>query len=300
MTTPAWLDRDVWPYEPHYADVGDGRMHYVDVGQGPVVILSHGTPTWAFEWRHVIRALSAHYRVIAPDHLGFGLSERPAEAGYRPEDHAARFRRFVDGLGLDRFTLVAHDYGGPIAIPTALDLADRLDGLVLLNTFLWGFDEDPETRNVGWLAGTALFRFLYGYFNLSVKVIAPSAWGDRNKLTPAIQAQYLAPWPDVDGRQRVLWALAKGLSGSGAFYKAQYERLSAIRDVPTLIVWGMKDSAFKPTQLAKWRTALPNARVVEIANAGHWPHEEEPEQVNDAISAFLATGSAPSGGSRAR
>ena len=89
MTAPAWLDTAEWPWEPRYMDVGDHRMHYVDVGSGPVVLLSHGTPTWAFEWRHVIRGLSGRFRVIAPDHLGFGLSDRPA-AGYRPEDHAPR------------------------------------------------------------------------------------------------------------------------------------------------------------------------------------------------------------------
>jgi haloalkane dehalogenase len=282
-----WIDREAWPWEPRYADVGEGRLHYVDVGDGPPVVLAHGTPTWGFEWRHVIRALSPRYRVIVPDHLGFGLSDRPRDAGYRPEDHARRFRRFVDGLGLDRYALVVHDFGGPFALPAALDDPSRVAALVVTNSFLWGLADDPDFRWPARLAGTALFRLLYGYANLSVRVIAPSAWGDRAKLTPAIQAQYLAPWPDVDGRQRVLWALASSMTRSTAFFEAQRALLPRVAHVPTLLAWGMKDSAFRPTVLARWRTLVPHAEVVELADAGHWPHEEEPERFSAALLAFL-------------
>src|SRR5688572_15338297 len=110
----SWVDREAWPWEGRMVDVGEGRMHVTEVGQGPPILLVHGTPTWSFEWRHVIRELSKTHRCIAPDHLGFGLSDRPADAGYRPEDHARRLQRLVEVLGLERFTLVVHDYGGPI------------------------------------------------------------------------------------------------------------------------------------------------------------------------------------------
>lgn len=278
-----WLDRTAWPWPARYADVGDGRMHYVDVGEGPVVLLSHGTPTWAFEWRHVIGALSRTHRVIAPDHLGFGLSERPAGAGYRPEDHAVRFRRFVDGLALDRFSLVVHDYGGPIALGTAIELADRVDHLAVLNSFLWSFEDDRAMWWTARLAGTALFRWLYAYASVSLEVIAPSAWGDRSKLTPEIQAQYRGPWPDPDGRARVQWKLAEGLLGSSAMFEDLWARRDALRAVPTLLAWGMKDSAFRPYHLDKWRAGFPHASVVEIPDAGHWPHEEAPAVVIAAL-----------------
>ena len=98
MSTPSWLDRAAWPHAPHFYAHDGGRLHYVDEGTGPPVVLAHGTPTWGFEWRHVIAGLRAEARLIAPDHLGFGLSDRPANAGYRPEDHAARFRAFMDAV----------------------------------------------------------------------------------------------------------------------------------------------------------------------------------------------------------
>jgi haloalkane dehalogenase len=276
---------DDWPWEPRFRDVGEGRMHYVDVGTGPTVVLVHGTPTSSYEWRHVIRALAGTHRVIAPDHLGFGRSDRP-DVGYRPEDHAERFRRFVTDL--DRFTLVVHDYGGPIALPVALDQPERIERLVIVNTWMWSLADDPKFRMPGWLAGTRLFRWLYGYANLSLRVIAPSAWGDRSKLTPDIQEHYLAAFPDPKSRMQVLWPLARALLGSTAFYDTLWAKRSALASVPALVVWGLKDSAFQPYLLGRWREALPHAEVVEIAGAGHWPHEEEPELVVAALQRFLS------------
>src|SRR5688500_4970681 len=81
MDTPLWLDRQAWPVAPRAVTVDGARLHYVDEGTGPLVVLVHGTPTWSFEWRHVIAALRPAYRVVAMDHLGFGLSDRPAGAG---------------------------------------------------------------------------------------------------------------------------------------------------------------------------------------------------------------------------
>jgi haloalkane dehalogenase len=138
------------------------------------------------------------------------------------------------------------------------------------------------------MAAGGIGRFLYRRLNASLKLIMPSAYGDRRKLTRAIQAQYLAPFRDADARERVLWALARALTGSAAFYDSLWQRRARLADMPTLVVWGMKDSAFRPDQLARWRSALPHATVVELAHAGHWPHEEAAEAVVDALRSFLA------------
>src|SRR5262245_50024589 len=116
---PSWLDRHAYPFASHSLSVPDGRMHYVDEGQGEPVLLVHGTPTWSFEFRNLIRRVSPFRRAIAPDHLGFGLSERPEAFEYTPEAHARALEAFVDRLGLSRFALVVHDFGGPIALPLA-------------------------------------------------------------------------------------------------------------------------------------------------------------------------------------
>jgi haloalkane dehalogenase len=110
---PGWVDRKAYPFEPRWLDVGEGRLHYVDEGVGPTILFVHGTPTWSFEYRHLIGGLKAKHRCVAVDHLGFGLSERPAGSAYTPEAHAHRLRAFVDKLGLNGFTLVVHDFGAP-------------------------------------------------------------------------------------------------------------------------------------------------------------------------------------------
>ena len=226
--------------------------------------------------------------MIALDHLGFGLSERPADASYTPEAHAARFRAFVDSLGLSRFTLVVHDFGGPIALPVALDDPGRVSRLVVLNSWMWSFAEDREMAR---RAAHGVRRVRPLHVPPPQRIAAP---GDAQRLRRPPQAdardprQYLAAFPDADSRERVLWALARALLGSSAFYDGLWRRRDQLAAIPALIVWGMKDSAFRPTQLARWRTALPQATVVELPGAGHWPHEEEPARVLSEVRSFTA------------
>ena len=291
MTPPAplpdWLDRQAYPFASHEMPLTAGRMHYVDEGTGDPILFVHGTPTWSFEYRHLIKALSPRYRCIAPDHLGFGLSERPANFPYTPEAHAAVLTEFVDRLDLDRITLVVHDYGGPIGLPLALARPSRIARLVLLNTWMWSFEDDADMVKKGKLAGGALGRWMYKHLNASLRLITPSAYGDRRKLTPEIHRQYLEVFRDKDARVLVLHALARAINGSSAYYDRLCQQASRLKDFPSLIVWGMKDSAFKPAQLDRWRALLPAAEVVQLSGAGHWPHEEEPDAVAAAVTSFL-------------
>ncbi|MEY4094049.1 MAG: Haloalkane dehalogenase [Acidobacteriota bacterium] len=279
------MDAD-YPFQPRTVSLAAGDMHYVDEGSGDAVLLVHGTPTWSFEYRHLIKALSTRHRCIAPDHLGFGLSSRPQGFAYTPEAHAEVLREFVERVGLDRFTLVVHDFGGPIGLPLALAANSPVARVVIINTWAWPLDDDPLAAGAR-VAGGPVGRFLYKYANASLRLIMPSAYGDKKKLAPQIHARYLDVFRDPNSRVLVLHALAKSLLGSSAYYQSLLDRMGELQERPVLIVWGMKDSAFKPHQLARWRSLLPKARVVEIAEAGHWPHEEAPAQVIDAIESVL-------------
>lgn len=287
VATPAWLDRTAYPFAPHWADLPFGRLHYVDEGRGDTLLFVHGTPTWSFEFRHLIKALSPQYRCVAPDHLGFGLSDRPQGAVYSPEAHGSRLEALVAHLGLDRFTLIVHDFGGPIGLPLALADPSRVTRLVLFNTWLWPFNDDPDLVRKARLAGGWLGRVLYKYANASLRLIMPSAYGDRTKLTPAIHRQYLEVFRDREARVQVLHALARALLQSRAFYADLYARIDRLRDRPTLIVWGLKDTAFLPPQLARWERHLAEADVLRLPLAGHWPHEEAPDEVVLAVERFL-------------
>lgn len=281
----SWVDRRRYPFASRYQPLKAGEMHYVDEGQGDVVLLVHGTPTWSFEYRHVIAGLSSRHRCIAPDHLGFGLSERPSAFAYTPEAHAAALAEFVERLGLKRFTLVVHDFGGPIGLPLALRPASPVARLVVLNSFAWPLNDDKLAGGAR-IAGGPIGRFLYKYANASQKLIMPSAYGDKKKLTPAIHQQYLEVFRDREARVQVLHALARALLQSRAHYQSLLDALPSLR-VPALLLWGMKDSAFQPYQLERWHALLPHAGVVRLDASGHWPHEEEPARVVEELQRFL-------------
>ena len=282
------IDRAQYPFTSRWMDLASGRMHYVDEGQGEPMLFVHGTPTWSFEWRHLIRAFAPTHRCIAPDHLGFGLSDRPREAAYTPEAHAERLSAFVERLAPGPLTLVVHDYGGPIGLPICLRHPERVKRLVLVNTWMWSFAGDRGMEGKARMAGGPLGRLLYRYANLSLRVIMPSSYGVRRRLTPAIHREYLERFPDAGSRGTVLWPLARALLASGAWYDSLWSERAKLSGRPALIVWGMKDPAFPPYQLARWREALPAARVAELPGAGHWPHEEEPERVVGELRTFLA------------
>ena len=290
------MERPDYPFASHFAPLMNGRMHYVDHGTGDAVVFAHGTPTWSYEFRHLIRALAPRWRCVAPDHLGFGLSDRPPGANYTPEAHAARFREFVDSLGLRTFALVVHDYGGPIALPLALEA--RVRRIVLINTWMWPLDDDPEMRTRARMVEGGVGRFLYRRLNLSLRVIMPGAYGDRRRLTREIHAQYLERFRDPKSRALVLWPLARAILGSSAYYASLWSRVDRLKAVPVQIIWGMKDTAFRPHLIPRWTAALPQARVLRLESAGHWPHEEAPTEVANAIAEFLS-GAPTSPGARA-
>jgi haloalkane dehalogenase len=287
IAPPEWLDREAYPFELRALQLPAGRMHYVDEGAGDPLLFVHGTPTWSFEFRHLIKGLAPAYRCIAPDHLGFGLSERPADFAYTPEAHADALERFVERLNLERFTLIVHDFGGPIGLPLALKAPSRVDRLISINTWMWPLDDDADMTRKAKLASGAVGRLLYKYANASLRILMPSAYGDRSKLTRAIHRQYLEIFRDRDARVRVLHALAKALIASRDHYASLLAKADRLRELPTLIVWGMKDIAFQPHHLARWQQLLPQAEVSRLRSAGHWPHEEDPEAVRRAIENFL-------------
>lgn len=286
---PDWLDRELFPFESRFLQTRWGRVHYVDEGprDGEVVLLVHGTPSWSFEYRHLIPVLARTRRVIAVDHLGFGLSERPTDFPYTPEAHTEVLREVVDGLNLTRFALAVHDYGGPIALPVAVSEPERISSLVVMNTWFWSLETDQEFLRLARFAASFVGRFLYRWFNASLRLIMPSAYADRRKLTPRIHGQYLAGFRSRDDRVRVLWALARALVASSPSFGRIWDGRARLGAIPTLIVWGLGDSALKPYMLERVREGLPHARVETLLGVGHWPQEEAPEDLARLVDGFL-------------
>lgn len=274
-----WFDTKAWPFEARFAEVPGGRMHYVDEGAGDPVVLVHGTPGWSFEWREVIPRLATRHRVVAMDHLGFGLSDRPAGWTYALADHTANLRALLDQLGVQRFTLVVHDFGGPVGLPLALE--GRATRLVLMNTWMWPLTLDPGFARQRWVLDTWLMHWMYRSLNFSARVMVSQSWGKRRPLTPHVHRHYTGMFPDAASRV-----------GTVGFLRATYtqdEYLSSLwarRDaltMPTSIVWGIADNFIPQVHLDRWREALPRAEANLLEGVGHFPQEEEPAAVAAAV-----------------
>ncbi|MFI9251279.1 alpha/beta fold hydrolase [Streptomyces sp. NPDC053069] len=130
-------DESLYPFESRWFDSSVGRLHYIDEGSGPALLFCHGSPTWSFLYRHIVKGLRDRYRCIAVDYLGFGLSERPRDFGYTIAEHTMVLGELIDHLQLDGFILMGQDWGGPIGLGAASTRAARVRGLVLGNTVFW-------------------------------------------------------------------------------------------------------------------------------------------------------------------
>ncbi len=279
----AWIDHAAYPFASRFFDADGGRMHYLDEGQGPVVVLVHGTPSWSFEWRALVRDLARDHRVIAPDHVGFGLSDKPADWAGTPAAHAANLEKLLAHLGVERATLVVHDFGGPIGLAWALAHPERVERLVIFNTWMW--DAGEKAAKLSNVVKGALGRYLYLERNFSPRRLAPMSM--KVKPSADVLRHYSHPFPDPASRVGP-WRLGVELAGSAGWYASLWEKRAAIADIPTLLVWGEADPTFGEAELARWREALPAARVVTLPGVGHFPQEEAPERVVAEVRTFLA------------
>jgi cis-3-alkyl-4-acyloxetan-2-one decarboxylase len=279
-----------FPFEPRYIDVQGIRLHYVDEGDGAPVLLLHGNPTWSYMWREPIRHLSGQgHRCVAPDHMGFGRSDKPAEPRrYRLRAHIDNLLGLIDALDLHDVTLVMHDWGGPIGIGAALERSDRVRALVAMNTWAWQIPSflPPFLRQ---FRSEGLGELLALGGNLIVESI-PGGMANREP-DPVMMDAYRAPFPDYWSRIGPL-AFQRDIPLTEADPSAEtigaiQERLSEL-DVPLLLVWGMRDPVFRPVFVDQWRELFPHAELVEIHDASHYLVEDRPDLVSEAIESFLA------------
>lgn len=296
MTTD-WTFEGTWPHAPQWFDTEDGKLHFIDVGprDGRPVVLVHGNPSWGYLYRHFIGPLVAKgHRVIVPDHLGFGRSDKPAaSSAYAIERHAKRLEALLESLQLTQATLVVHDWGSPLGLWWATRHAGRIAALALLN----GFVHRP-TQPVPMPLPLKLFR-LGGLGELFVKglqlVLRGFLFGggtrDHARLTATVRRAYAEPNPTWASRSGVL-AFARqfpsGPEGDVAALLGTIEAaLPALAEKPTLILWGLHDVVFGPEVLARWQTSFPHAKVVELPNAGHFLQEDAHEDAVPALLGFL-------------
>lgn len=287
MTTTPWIDRSAYPFPSCYLPVEGGKMHYIDEGQGQPLVMVHGTPTWSFLYRSLIQELSGAFRVIAPDHIGFGLSDRPESWSYRPQDHARNLETLIEHLGLKDIVLMVHDFGGPIGLSYALEHPDNIRALVIFNTFLWSLKGNPAFERPARMFNNSIGRWLYLKQNFSANMMLRSAWGKHRLLTPEVHQQYTLPFQTPESRLGT-WQFFQSLLGESAWYESLWANRDRITKKPALILWGMRDIAFKEKELARWKELFPNSRVVTYPQVGHFVPDEAGAEAAQEIRNFLS------------
>jgi pimeloyl-ACP methyl ester carboxylesterase len=279
-----WLDRNEYPFAHHYLEVNGVKLQYIDEGQGETILFVHGTPSWSFDFRHCIKELNKSHRCIAIDHIGFGLSDKPAAYDYSTINHSRTLEKFIIELGLKDFTLVVHDFGGPIGLNVAIQYPEWVKRIVILNSWLWSSKTDPDFIKMSRILKSPLLPFLYRYLNFSPRFILPGSFGDH-KLKKNIRRQYTSPFQNPGERNGAL-AFAKSLLNDQDWFESLWTKKEAIASKPTLFIWGMKDPVIKPHNLEKFVSGFPGAEIIRLDRCGHFPQEEEPDEVTAAIQKF--------------
>jgi len=287
MGKPDWIDRNEYPFASHYFQTPAGKLHYVDEGQGEVVVMLHGNPAWSFLFRKLIKRLSPHYRCIAPDHIGFGLSDKPADWSYLPEEHAKNLTSLIEHLGLKNITLVVGDWGGPIGMQYAVTHPQNVKRLVVMNTWAWPVDKDFHYVAFSAFMGGPVGRFLIKHFNFFASSFMRAAFGDKHKLGDHAHQHYKDALPTAALRKGC-YIFPKQIIASTPWLAQLWGKMGVLKAKPTLYVWGMKDVAFREKELKRWQHVLPNSLTLRLNTVGHFVPEEAPEELGEAVLAFLA------------
>lgn len=280
-----WLDKSEYPFESNYHDINGHRLHYIDEGEGEILLFVHGTPSWSFDFRNVIKLLRTEYRCIAIDLIGFGLSDKPEDYDYSTINHSKTLEIFIRNKKLNNINLIVHDFGGPIGFNAAINDPGKFKRLIVLNTWMWSSAQDPEFIKLKKILKSPLLPFLYKVMNFSPRYIMPSSFGEI-KLSNKIKKQFIKPFATISQRNGAL-AFAKSLLNDQDWFESLWQRKEVISTLPTLFIWGMKDPVIKSHYLNKFLTGFTNSIILKLENAGHYPQEEHPEKVANAIDSFM-------------
>ena len=275
-----------YDFEPHYADVDGLRMHYVDEGSGDPIVCFHGEPTWSYLYRKMLPPLVARgHRVICPDYAGFGRSDKPTERGWYTYDrHVDLVTRVLDTLDLQNATVVVQDWGGPIGLRWAVENADRVGRLVILNTGLF-------TGRVS--KGFMAWRdFAERNPDLPVGFVVGGA--TATDVPDDVVAAYEAPFPNAESKagaaQFPLIVPVSDEMAGAAEMRAVMDELSRW-DKPALVAFSDSDPVFPfPRAGEAFTSLIPTAgEQVKIEGAAHFLQEDRGEQIADEMLRFMAS-----------
>ena len=284
-----------YPFVGQSLDLDGIGLHYLDEGAGEAVVMLHGNPTWSFYYRKLVLGLRGQCRVIAPDYIGCGLSDKPEDGRYT----YTLARRVADLDALitraklpGRLTLILHDWGGMIGMAWAARNPHRIARLVLLNTAAFHLPKAKKLPPSLWVCrNTALDALLIRKTGLFVRLV--TRWGVRTRvLSPVERDAYLAPSTAKASRLAQLRFVQDiPLSAdhpTHALVSEVQSQLAQFRQTPTLICWGEQDWVFDKHFLAEWQRLWPAAEVHRFPDAGHLVLEDKPDEILALVKQFFA------------
>lgn len=276
-----------FPYEPHYRRVADLRLAHVDEGDGPPVVMWHGEPTWSFLWRKVLPPVrDAGFRAICPDLVGFGRSDKPEDpAWYSYDRHVDLAASLLEDLDLRGATFVVHDWGGVIGLRVAVELAERVDRLVICNT---GVFTGRQRMSGAWRA----FRdYVEGADDLPIGQLVRG--GCHTDPGDAVVAAYDAPFPTPASKAGarafpLLIPLAPDAPGAAAGRRT----LAALREDrrPALMLWGAEDAILPLRVGERFAEAIGREAPRPIDGAGHFLQEDRGDELGGLVADWLQAG----------
>lgn len=279
-----FADLPGYPFAPRYVEHEGLRMHYVDEGDGDPVLLLHGEPTWSFLYRRVIPPLAAVARVVAPDYIGFGRSDKPVERDWYTYDaHYRSVERLVEELDLRRLTIVMQDWGGPIGARLAATQPERVARLVVMNTGFYSGRPPSET----WLGFRELVRRAGTDFDPGRLIRLTSV----REVDDAVVAAYDAPYPTPESKTGAL--MFPELVPTEPEHPSAGEMLRVREAIgswhkPALVLFGDSDPIFSVRVAERIAAFIPGAGPAQtVVNAGHFLQEDAGEEVGSRIADWL-------------
>ena len=289
------MRRELYPFAGKFFDRDGLRLHYLDEGRGGLVVMVHGNPTWSFHYRNLALALRATHRVIVPDHIGMGLSDKPGDSRYsyvlqsRIDDLEALLAAVAPGLAV---TLVLHDWGGMIGLGWAARHPQLVSRIVLLNTAAFHLPSTMRLplalRLVRGAPGCGLMVRGFNAFSRTAARVCCT----RKKLSAELRDAYCEPYDSWAHRIATLRFVQdiplRPSDASYALVSSIEASLPRFAGTPSLICWGDRDFVFTPGVLREWIRRWPRAQVHRFADCGHYVLEDAASEIEALVREFVA------------
>ncbi len=276
-----------YPFTPKTIVINGHRLSYLDEGKGPVLVMVHGNPSWSYLYRNLVSRLKDRFRVIVPDHMGCGLSDKPQDYSYTLRSHIDNLTSLLERLGVEQCSLVVHDWGGAIAMGWAVDHLDQVEKICVMNTAAFLSSRIPLRINICRIPvlGKIIVQGLNGF-----------AWpatfmAVTKRMAKEVAAGFLYPydsWANRIATHRFVQDIPLNKSHPSWPELARIDKkLINLQGKPMLICWGGKDFCFNDHFYHEWQQRFPESQCHYFPEAGHYVLEDAFAEVAPLVENFF-------------